>query len=94
MHNPKKKLLLLFVSLILLSSSKCTFRPSPDVELCGAYRDGGVNLTCNDARVEPNDYERELQVGDVCTSVDDYNTLRTYCEALRVDLKKCKRKNR
>lgn len=94
MLSPKKRLLLLLLSLILLSSSKCDFRPPPQTELCGAYVDGGVNMTCHDERREPKQYDRELQVGDLCTSAVDYGELKKYCEGLRTDLKKCKRRKK
>ena len=94
MQHQKKKLLSLLLVLILLSSSKCAFREPPQSELCGAYVDGGVNMTCTDPRREPPSYERELLVGDVCTSSRDYGQLRVYCESLRTDLKKCMRKSK
>jgi hypothetical protein len=94
MQKPMKKLGLLFVALITLSSSKCAFRPAPETELCGALDDYSPIMFCTDNRLDATEYERELLRGDVCTNVSDYNQMKAYCEALRVDLKKCKRKNR
>lgn len=94
MQRPKMRLGLLFVALITLSSSKCSFRPAPEAELCGALNDYSPALFCTDPRTGQTEYERELLRGDVCTNVSDYQAQKEYCEALRVDLKKCKRKNR
>ena len=91
MQRPKMKLGILFVALILLSSSKCTFRAPPETELCGALADYDVRMFCTDPRTN-DEYERELMRGDICTNADDYARLKIYCEALRVDLKKCKRR--
>lgn len=90
----KKKLGILFVASILLSSSKCSFREPPSTELCGALNDYGTMMFCTDPRVEPNEYERELLRGDICTNADDYGKLKVYCERLRTDLKKCERKRK
>ena len=90
MRRPKKKLGILFVALILLSSSKCSFRPPPETELCGALNDFDVRMFCTDPRTGA-EYERDLIRGDVCTNADDYARLKVYCERLRTDLKKCKR---
>lgn len=87
------KLGILLLGLILLSSSKCTFREPPETELCGALTDYSPMMFCTDPRTGDR-YDRELMRGDICTNSSDYASLQIYCEELRKDLKKCKRKNR
>lgn len=90
----KTRLLLLLSGLIILSSSKCDFRPPPERELCGAYEDRNYELACNDPRLDVPDYFRNIKKGDICATAKSYSDMRSYCEGLRVDLKKCKRKRK
>lgn len=93
MQKTGKKLLGLLLISILLSSSKCDFRPAPQGELCGVAEDGDSLVVCNNPlRDEPN-YQRYIKKGDILTNGDRYGQLRKYCEELRTDLKKCKRRN-
>jgi len=92
MLRTKLKLPALLLTLILLSSSKCDFRPAPQGELCGVHADADALVVCNDPRRDEPNYERYIKKGDIVTNGDRYGQLKIYCESLRTDLKKCKRK--
>ena len=81
--------LILFVTLIV---SSCETYAPPKSELCGVtkYKD----FQCNDSRVEPQDYDRVIRIGDVCTNPGDFKAMRFYCIDLRERLIKCERKNK
>lgn len=93
MQKTKLKLLGLLLTLILFSSSKCSFREPPQGELCGVAADADALVVCNDPRRDEPNYERYIKKGDIVTNGDRYSQLRIYCEELRTDLKKCKRRN-
>lgn len=93
MLSQKLRLPVLLLSLILFSSSKCTFRPPPQGELCGVVANADSLVVCNDPRRDEPNYERYISKGDIVTNGERYGQLKVYCESLRTDLKKCKRRN-
>jgi len=93
MQRTGVKLLTLLLTLILFSSSKCSFRPPPEGELCGVAADADALVECNDPRRDEPSYQRYIKKGDIVTNGDRYGQLKIYCEELRTDLKKCKRRN-
>lgn len=91
MPQQKKSLKILLLALTLLSSCK-RYSP-PETELCAAYPAENI-LVCNAPYSDPQDYEREIELGDLCTNPRDYQRIREYAIDLREKLIRCERKSR
>lgn len=75
--------------LILLGSLTACKIKAPDAELC-AYHSSGV-LICNDKRKKPQDYERLINHGDLVTSPESFERVKSFCSELAAKLVKCER---
>lgn len=83
----------MFVASILLSASKCTPYKPPKGELCAATGFQCGELQCNNPnrRDDEEDYQRQLDKGDICVNAGRFNQMQAYCLDLREKLIKCER---
>ena len=80
----------LLISFVILTACKKDF---PKVELCGYHKASG-KLVCNDKRSNPNDYERDINNGDLVTSPESFERAKAFCYEVAKDLVKCERKKK
>ena len=63
---------------------------APKAELCVSHSSGV--LICNDKRKKPQDYERKINHGDLVTSPESFERVKSFCSELAAKLVKCERK--
>ena len=77
--------------LLCLITTSCKKYTPPEVETCISRETNSDILICDDPRLPDNQrqYDRPIDLGDICTNGNDYSKLKDYCADMRVKLIEC-----
>lgn len=89
MNQTLKNAAACFLFCLIITSCK-KYKP-PETEVCISKETNSDILICDDKRLPDNQrqYERPIELGDICTNGNDYARLRDYCGGLREKLIAC-----